>query len=219
MEINDTILDEHIDKIVSIVKSINTGRITVLVGANGTGKSLIRKQINVRLMKEIGSNTGVVRHVSQQLRTELRSDMGALACIAMDSETDPTSVASFNLLETVMNYDFNSKKYYIVLDEVEIGMSEESIFGLLGYLDKNILSWLENTLGIMIITHSRIIAKHFVRNYDCDFYNIGYNSVDRDFNNWLYRAVKPVDFEWLKDWSNSLYKRVNERSRPLSTHN
>lgn len=215
MKISNKVLDEHIDKLVDVINSIKENRITVIVGANGTGKSLIRKQLNVRLIKDYNEHRNMVRHISQQLRTELRSDMGALACIGMDSPTDPTSISSYDLINSVMNYDMESKKYYIVLDEAEIGMSEESIFGLVQYLDSKILSWLQNTLGIMIITHSRVIAEHIVNSYDCDFYNIGYNSVSQDFDAWKNRVVKPTDFEWLAEWSTCLFHRVNERSKSI----
>lgn len=50
MEISNEILDEHIDKLLDVIHSIKENRITVVVGANGTGKSLIRKQLNVRLI-------------------------------------------------------------------------------------------------------------------------------------------------------------------------
>lgn len=215
MEVSNEILDEHIDKLLDVINSIKENRITVIVGANGTGKSLIRKQLNVRLIKNYDENRNMVRHISQQLRTELRSDMGALACIGMDSPTDPTSISSYDLINSVMNYDMESKKYYIVLDEAEIGMSEESILGLLNYLDSKVPSWLNNTLGVMIITHSGVIAEHFVKNYDCDFYSIGYNSVSQDFDAWKNRVIKPTDFEWLSEWSNRLFHRVNERSKSI----
>lgn len=140
MEVSNEILDEHIDKLLDVINSIKENRLTVIVGANGTGKSLIRKQLNIRLIKDYDEHRNMVRHISQQLRTELRSDMGALACIGMDSPTDPTSISSYDLINSVMNYDMESKKYYIVLDEAEIGMSEESILGLLNYLDSKVPS-------------------------------------------------------------------------------
>lgn len=140
MEVSNEILDEHIDKLLDVINSVKENRLTVVVGVNGTGKSLIRKQLNIRLIKDYDEHRNMVRHISQQLRTELRSDMGALACIGMDSPTDPTSISSYDLINSVMNYDMESKKYYIVLDEAEIGMSEESILGLLNYLDSKVPS-------------------------------------------------------------------------------
>lgn len=212
MEINNDILDDHIDKILDVIESIKEGRLTVLVGKNGTGKSLIRKQLNVKLMKKYNSRRNMVRHVSQQLRTELRSDMGALACIGMDSPTEPTSMASYDCLQQIINYNMDEKKYYIVLDEVEIGMSEESIRGMLLYLDTQIPSWLEKTLGILVITHSCTMTEHLVKNYDCDFFNLDYNSVSQDFEAWKNREIIPTDFNWLSEWSSALFSRVNERS-------
>lgn len=214
MEITNKILDEHINKLINIVNSIEENKLTVLVGANGTGKSLVRKQLNLRLMKDHDSNRSMIRHASQQLRTELRSDLGALACIGMDSPTDPTSIASYDCVKMVIDYDM-SKKYYIVLDEAEIGMSEDSVRGLINYLDKNMDNLLKNTLGVLIITHSSSIAEHFVKKYKCAFYNLGYNYVGTDIDEWLMRFIEPTDFDWLHDWSLALYRRVNERSESL----
>lgn len=39
-------------------------KVTVLVGQNGTGKSLIRKQMGVRFYKEYGDNKSHTRTVS-----------------------------------------------------------------------------------------------------------------------------------------------------------
>lgn len=211
MEITTKILDEHIEKLINIVNSIEEHKLTVIVGCNGTGKSLVRKQLNLRLMKDHDSNRSMIRHASQQLRTELRSDLGALACVGMDSPTEPTSIASYDCVKMVIDYDM-SKKYFIVLDEAEIGMSKESVLGLIDYLDENMDKLLENTLGVLIITHSSIIAEYFVKKYKCSFYNLGYNSVGTDIDEWLNRDIKSTDFNWLHEWSLALFKRVNERS-------
>lgn len=214
-EITEEILDSHIEKLLDIIENIKEKRITLLVGANGTGKSLIRKQLNVRFIKQYNANRNMVRHVSQQMRTELRSDMGALACIAMDNPEDPTSMCSFDMIGKVTNYDMKEKDYYIVLDEAEIGMSEESVLGLCEHLKGVLPEWLENSLGILIITHSSLLAEYIHSNFDCDFYNIGYNSYSQDFDAWKTREIKPTDFNWLKDWSLALFRRVNDRSKKL----
>lgn len=51
MEITEKFLDGHIDKIINVVKNIKENKITVIVGQNGTGKSLIRKQMDIRLRR------------------------------------------------------------------------------------------------------------------------------------------------------------------------
>ena len=214
-EITEEILDSHIEKLLDIIEGIKEKRITLLVGANGTGKSLIRKQLNVRFIKQYNANRNMVRHVSQQMRTELRSDMGALACIAMDNPEDPTSMCSFDMINKVTNYDMKEKDYYIVLDEAEIGMSEESVLGLCEHLKGVLPEWLENSLGILIITHSSLLAEYIHSNFDCDFYNIGYNNYSQDFDAWKAREIKPTDFNWLSDWSLALFRRVNDRSKKL----
>lgn len=216
-EITEAVLDNHIDNIIDIIGNIKKNKVTIIVGDNGTGKSLIRKQMAVRLMKEYGDNKTHCRTVSMQLRTELRSDWGALACMGHDEPEFPTSLSSFNLLQSVMNYDMKEKNdYFIILDEIEIGMAKESVLGMANYLNSKIPEWLDNTLGIIIITHSNIIAREIYNNQDCDFINIGYNSVDYDINKWINRNIVPTDFDFLSEWSSRLFHRVNERSKKIN---
>lgn len=215
-DITEEVLDNHIDNIIDIVKSIKKNKVTVLVGANGTGKSLIRKQMAVRFMKEFEDNKTHCRTISMQLRTELRSDWGALACMGHDNPDEPTSLSSFDLLKSVMNYDMEkSNDYFIILDEVEIGMAKESVLGIAKYLNEKIPEWLKNSLGVLIITHSDILAKEIYDNQDCDFINLGYNTVNYDINAWINREIVPTDFSFLSEWSSALFHRVNDRSRSV----
>lgn len=48
LEITEELLDKHIDNILDIIDEIQEGKITVLIGNNGVGKSLIRKQLNFK---------------------------------------------------------------------------------------------------------------------------------------------------------------------------
>lgn len=214
MVITDEILNSHIDKLKSIIYGINYNKVTILVGKNGTGKSLIRKQLGLRLQKEFGDSHSHLRQVSMQLRTETYSSLGALSTIAHDDPADPTSLCSYNLLTTTMNYDMESKKdYYIVLDELEVGMSTETILGVVQELKTLIPKWLENCLGILVITHSEVFAEELYNIFDCDFINLGYNEVDYDFEKWLNRELIPTDMKFLEEWSTALYHEINKHTK------
>ena len=45
MEVSNEILDEHIDKLLDVINSIKENRLTVVVGANGTGKTTFLKTV------------------------------------------------------------------------------------------------------------------------------------------------------------------------------
>lgn len=215
-EITDEILNDHIDKIIDIVNKIKTNRVTILVGDNGVGKSLIRKQLGVRFYKEYKQKRSIVRQISMQQRTESRADLGAMSSCMHDWPTSPTSLCTYDMIKQALGGEFSLEKpYYLVLDEMEIGMSKESVAGIIDYVVKKIPYWVTNTLGVLIITHSDFVVSELTKKVDCDFINLSYNKIDYNVDNWLERDIIPTDFEWLDTWSNKLYKTVNDRSKSL----
>ena len=213
-EITDEIIDEHIDKIVDTLDVITKKekKLTVLVGPNGVGKSLIRKQLGVRFHDKYPKDRGIVKQVSMQLRTELRSEWGALACAAHDSEYEPTSMSTYDLIKRVFGAVEESKRTYLVIDEPDIGMSLESQLGIASYMKEMYDSHIDKLLGMLVITHSADIVKYLVEN-GADFLYVGYNFVSFDYDAWVNREVIPTDFGWLDEWSSALFKRVRDRSK------
>ena len=195
--ITDTMIQEHVNKLRDLVYQIQTGKLTILVGSNGTGKSFVRKQLNIRFAKEFGLSRKMVRELSMQLRTESRPEFSALSSALHDSPTAPTSLETYRLFANTMgNIKFTKETpYYLVLDEMEIGMCQESILGLLEILGQKIPQWLEHTLGIMVITHSELVADTLYNQFDADFIDLGYNTLNRDFSKWQTRPREPMDFE------------------------
>lgn len=137
-----------------------------------------------------------------------------------DMPDEPTSLASYSLVESVMNYYMKSTNdYFLIFDELEVGMSEESVLGMVEYLNKNIPSWLENSLGILIITNSKVLASGIMKSFDANLINLWYNTVSYDFNEWLNREVEPADFNFLSEWSSKLYHAVSARSKSIKDNN
>lgn len=213
LEITDELLDKHIDNILDVIDKIKEGKITVLVGNNGVGKSLIRKQLHFKWTRKYGERKSYIRAVSMQQRTENRSaDWGALGSMLHDDETSPTSLWTYYLIKNTFKLD-DTKKYYYVFDELELGMSKETILSVLNKIAKQIPEFLEKSLGILVITHSDFVSDYFMKNFECDFFNIGFGTVEKDYNAWKNREIVGVDLDWLEDWSNKLYHRINERSK------
>lgn len=213
LEITDELLDKHIDNILDVIDEIQEGKITVLVGNNGVGKSLIRKQLHFKWQRKYGERKSYIRAVSMQQRTENRSaDWGALGSMLHDNKTAPTSLWTYYLIKNTFKLD-DTKKYYYVFDELELGMSKETILSVLNKIVEQVPEFLEKSLGILVITHSDFVADYFMTNFECDFFNIGFGTVEKDYNIWKNRKLVGVDLDWLEDWSAKLYHRINERSK------
>ena len=199
LEITDELLDKHIDNILDIMDEVQEGKITVLVGNNGVEKSLIRKQLHFKWQRKYGERKSYIRAVSMQQRTENRSaDWGALGSMLHDDETSPTSLWTYYLIKNTFKLD-DTKKYYYVFDELELGMSKETILAVLNKIAEQIPEFLEKSLGILVITHSDFVADYFMTNFECNFFNIGFGTVEKNYNAWKNRKLVGVDLDWLED--------------------
>ena len=103
----------------------------------------------------------------------------------------------------------NSTKSYFIIDEPEIGMSEESQLGIANLLKAPMPYILDNSYGLILITHSRIIVETFKDS--ADFHYLGLSKAGMDVDSWLSRKLIPTDFLFLEDWSHRLYERLNKR--------
>ena len=202
--------NEHIDNLLDVLHSIEPHKITILTGGNGRGKSLIRKQMVFRVKEMFGLSDSQMKHsvksVSMQTRTEQRPDFGALSTAMHDNPTSPTSVSTYRLIENVMMYTAGN---YIVLDEIEIGMSAESIAGICEFLNKKFSEMdSENCYGVLVITHSDRVVRTL--KHDA-FVNLEGMSEEE----WLNREIIPTDFEQLEKESNELFCAIRDRSKAV----
>ena len=147
-----------------------------------------------------------VKSVSMQTRTEQRPDFGVFSTAMHDEPTSPTSVSTYQLIENVMKYTAGN---YIVLDEIEIGMSAESIAGICEFLNRKFSEMdPENCYGVLVITHSDRVVRTL--KHDA-FVNLEGMSEEE----WLNREIVPTDFEQLEKDSNELFCAIRDRSRAV----
>lgn len=206
-------LDEHITRIIEVAESIKPNRLTILTGSNGNGKSFIRKLMNSKLGKRFPDKDvkQLVAEISMQKRTDVNNPlMGTgFGFTFFDNPKFPTSITTYNLIDKLLyNYvesEIERERNYIVIDEPEIGMAEESQLGIALYLKSKIPKILENSLGLMIITHSKIIVKELKEN--ADFF---YTDYDMTANEWLERTIIPTNFDDLRVKSMDLMGRLND---------
>lgn len=197
-------LNKHIDKLLDIIDEIPINKITILTGGNAMGKSLIRKQIAFHIQEELKKDSpkDLVASISMQSRTENRPEFGGLSGIMHDLPWNSTSDFTIHSIRQLLK----STKRFIVIDEVEIGMSKEVQAGLCLYLNRILPDILKENYGLLVITHSDVIVNNL--NHD-KFINIeGLSEKD-----WVNRKIIPVNPEDLEKWADELFLAIRERSK------
>jgi len=209
-------LDKHVSHLVKLVDSIEIGKVTILTGGNALGKSVIRKQMVFGVdsaLTEQGiehDKNHLVSSTSMQLRTENRAKWGALSSMTHDLPWKSTSDSTIHLLKGLLREVTDreergrGRKKFIVIDELEIGMSREVQVGMCQYLNEHMEELLANTYGILVITHSEDVVKTL--KHDA-FINIeGMNEEE-----WLNREIVPVNPDDLEKWADDLFAAIRDR--------
>lgn len=193
----------HIDRLIKIAESIELGKLTILTGSNGSGKSVIRKLLPTRIQKKLGKDSpqGLVSSLSFMSRAGLNSIFGIN--FLRDSEWTSTGDNTVHLLKTIINHD----ERFIVLDEVELGMGEELQLSIANYINSIKDEVLKKSYGLLVITHSRIVAKTLKEDA---FFNIdGIETKEA----WLNREIVPTDLDQFEEDCDELFVAIRDRSQ------
>lgn len=190
----------HIEKIIDYAASIEYGKVTILTGPNGYGKSLLRKLITVE-----GPDGTEYKpaSVSMAQRTSANHAFGALSGMMMDNADDATSNHTSHIVKML----FKSKDdRYIVIDEPEIGMGKEVLLGLINYIKQQVQIRKDEGRfrGMMIITHSDF----FIDNFEHDAF---INLEGLTYEGWKNREITPIDPEDLSTWCLELWRAIERR--------
>lgn len=205
-------VDERIKRIQDIMAAIEPNKMTILTGSNGSGKSLVRKQVCFNLARKLDleNTSGLIASVSMQLRTESQPFYGALSGAMHDCAWSPTSLSTYDLVKGLIDSAVKSeKKKYLIIDEPEIGMSRESQLGFILYLQKRLPEIMDSTYGLLVITHSELIVDALKDN--AVFLNMDDENCTAD--DWIMREVIPTDFEALDESSTELFKAIRDYSK------
>lgn len=205
-------LNNHIDRLKDITESIEIGKVTILTGGNATGKSVIRKILNASLAEKLGKKS-VTSSISMQLRTCGNEGLLGTGLDHMHSDMawESTGEHSLDLLCGLLKSNASEKmadenKRYLVLDEVETGMSREVLLGVCNMLNSEMDNILKNTYGVLLITHSNDV----VRNVKHDVF-INIEGMTKD--EWLNREIVAVTPDEIQNWSLALYKAIRKRQK------
>ena len=194
--------NKHIDRLIEIAESIELGKLTILTGSNGAGKSVIRKILPTRIQEKLGKQSpeGLVSSLSFMSRCSLNTVSGIN--FLRDSEWTSTGDNTVHLLKSIMKHD----KRFIVLDEVELGMGEELQLAIANYINSVKDEVLKKSYGLLVITHSRIIAKTLKEDA---FFNIDGIKTKKA---WLNRKIVPTDLDQFQKDCDKLFVAIRDRS-------
>lgn len=192
--------DDHIDFLIDTAKAVKKGKITVLTGPNGYGKSFLRKLVGSLSSKY---NFPKVASISMEMRTNAKEDFSALKSIMMDGADDATSNHSCHMLRSIFK---SATDRYIIIDEPEIGMGKEILLGYIQELNEEIQKQKDSGtfLGIMIITHSEF----FIENFNHDIF---LNLENLTYEQWKNREVKAIAPKALSEWSHKMWLTIEKR--------
>lgn len=189
---------QHLNHLIEVRDMIDLNQVTVLTGGNGRGKSFIRKQIMAMCWRDKIN----VWTCSMDKRAGLDDSLGAGNVFNRDCEWLPTSV---NTLSTIQNFD-QTKNSFGIMDEIEIGMAEESQLGIALYINKHLEQYRKNNKGLLIITHS----KYLVSTIQADNF-INLEGMTKE--EWLNRPIIATDFDQLQADSQALFQEIQSRSK------
>lgn len=195
--------NKHIDRLIKIAESIELGKLTILTGSNGSGKSVIRKLLPTRIQEKLGKDSPerLVSSLSFMSRCSLNSMCGIN--FLRDSEWTSTGDNTVHLLKSVVNHD----ERFIVLDEVELGMGEELQLSIANYINSIKDEVLKKSYGLLVITHSRIVAKTLKEDA---FFNIDGIETKEE---WLNREIVPTDLDQFEEDCDELFVAIRDRSK------
>ena len=208
-------INSHIDRIIDVADSIEPGKVTILTGNNSSGKSVVRKLLGFRMMEKLGLDNSPVATISMEKRTNGCSSLigTGLDHMLSDLPWDSTSNTSVGTIVSMMNSlvikederNRDNKKAYIIIDEIEIGMSREMQVGICNYLNEIFEKYLDNCYGVVVITHSETIVNNLKHDV---FLNIDGMTEDE----WLNREIVPITPQQISEWSTALFCGIRDRT-------
>ena len=192
---------EAYENILDALDQIKTGHVTILTGDNGTGKSLIRKVLCSSLRNQENDDTIKIADISMEKRTGLHAGLGGGGVFLRDVEWVATSDNSLSFLYSLLN---SAKDRYLVLDEPELGMSQDLQKSIGIYLSKRIPETMKENRGMLIITHSR----EFVRSLSVE--HVFVNLQKKSEEEWLNESAKEIDLDDFRKKCDTLFNLLRD---------
>lgn len=193
----------HVDHLVELANSIEPGKVTILTGSNASGKSVIRKCLSPRIAKKLSLDE--TKNVISELSFMTRAGNNIYSGVNFLRDSAWTSTGQ-NTAELLMSI-LNTENRYIVLDEPELGMGEELQLTIANYINEHKDKVLEKNYGLMVITHSRVIANALKEDIFINIDNPSWTKTD-----WLNRKINPIDFKSFQEKSDKIFEEIRDRT-------
>jgi len=187
-------------------------KVLIVAGDNACGKSLFRRFLSGFLgmyYKEKKINAGVV-DISQEARS--RSGDISKCFIYGDENYESTGqITCHSILGCFHNIKNNESwdEKVLIIDEPEIGLSEESQLGLATYIKTELQTCPAKLRGVVIITHSRYIVSELKDVEGFKFHYIGEKKY-KDAEAWLDRKIEANDITLLGKISHDRYTKFRK---------
>lgn len=202
-------VQQQINNICDVRDNIKLHNTTILVGENGSGKSVVRKQLSIIMPKKTKNKNAKVKQISMEARV---CAGGIEAVFLSEASWEPTSTHTHDMIINLFkscfdNSEYKGKRlipYYFVIDELEIGMSRESQLAVCNWLKEKIPEINKKSYGLLIITHSEFVVEQLKD--VCDFMDL--NNPGRTADEWINREIVPTDFEQLKKDAHQLFQAL-----------
>jgi predicted ATPase len=180
--------------------------VAIFVGQNGSGKSFLRRMLKVG---------GQVRDIRfYDFSQERRSGQSLGRSFIYNGSEDQNSTGHMSLNSFVGAFKQDPKEKFILLwDEPEIGLSEESVLGLVVFIREQLVVPNKKRLGLIFMTHSR----HFVQGF-IDYPRLSFHDLDGKYasaKEWVEREPSPADIHKVIDKGQRRWKEVSAMLREL----
>jgi len=190
--------------------SLDNCRVLVVVGGNASGKSFLRRLLSAfirQYYKDKKEEVGVVS-ISQEMRTS--QNIGNVFVYGSEDWEATGLITCNSVVGVLRNIRENGGwgKNVIVIDEPEIGLSDETQSALAIHVREQIENWPDNLVGIVVMTHSRYFMRELnkVEGFKMLDLDGKYKTVD----DWVNRKVVPVDLNTLEEVALTRFRKLTK---------
>lgn len=196
-------ISECFNNLVSCLERININKITLLTGRNSSGKSLIRKQMPFHIGDELGILPKNVKILETSM--EARSSINENS-VGLNHDISWLATSSQTIHSIKVKLNLERFRHYTIIDEPELGVGEELQLGLVDYLNDKLIEFKEKNMGILIITHSKLIANKII--FD-DFINLDGFTYDE----WINRIPVKLSLDDFENFSNGMFTYIRDLNK------
>lgn len=187
---------KHIDCIIDTIQNIDFTKKTILTGSNGSGKSIIRKNLGSTL-EDILDRKPKIKSVSMELRASVKDTFNIFSALIKDDSKVPSSINTIKFLQGLIEEQDDAD--YIIFDEAELNCSLELQLGIADYINIKV------NKPFLLITHSNLMVKSV---HSDNFINLDGLTKDEYLN----REIVPISIEELINKSELFRINIGEYS-------